>query len=72
MYLFHDLVDEDESTSLLMQALIDDIEQDENLDEGERLEAALAYGWLIGVLNIDDTELADDYRTLLSQITEQE
>lgn len=68
MYLFHDLVDEDEPTSVLLAALIDDISQDENLDEGEKLEAALAYGWLIGALNVDDTELGDDYRTLLSRI----
>ncbi len=72
MYLFHDLVDEDEPTSILMAALVADISDDENLDEQERLEAALAYGWLIGSLNTDDTELADDYRMLLSTITEQE
>lgn len=68
MYLFHDLVDEDESTSALMGALIFDLAEDENLDENEKLEAALAYGWLIGALNTDDTELADDYRALLTQI----
>ncbi len=72
MYLFHDLVDEDESTSALMGALIYDVSEDENLDENEKLEAALAYGWLIGSLNVDDTELADDYRALLTQIVEQE
>ena len=72
MYLFHDLVDEDEPTSTLLAALIADLSGDENLDENEKLEAALAYGWLIGALNTDDTELGDDYRTLLSQITEQE
>jgi hypothetical protein len=70
MYLFHDLVDEDEPTSTLLSALIADISDDENLDEGEKLEAALAYGWLIGALNTDDTELGDDYRALLSRITE--
>jgi hypothetical protein len=72
LYLFHDLVDEDEPTCQTIEALIEDIEQDENLDEGEKLEAALAYGWLIGALNTDDTELGDDYRTLLSRITGQE
>ncbi len=72
MYLFHDLVDEDEPTSTLLAALIADLSGDENLDENEKLEAALAYGWLIGALNTDDTELGDDYRTLLSTIIEQE
>jgi len=70
MYLFHDLVDEDEPTSTLLPALIADISGDENLDENEKLEAALAYGWLIGALNTDDTELGDDYRTLLSTLIE--
>lgn len=69
-YLFHDLVDEDESTSILIEALIADVADDENLDEREKLEAALAYGWLIGAFNTDDTELGDDYRALLSRITE--
>ena len=68
IYLFYDLIDDDEPTMEVIRALIEDIGQDETLNARERLESALAYGWLIGSISVDDTEIADEYRGILRRL----
>jgi len=68
IFLFYDLVDSDETTTAVINALIDNVSSDDSLDERERLEAALSYGWLIGRISVDDTEIADEYRQILREI----
>lgn len=68
IYLFYDLIDDDEPTMDVIRALIEDIGRDETLDDRERLESALAYGWLIGRISVDDTEIADEYRQILGRL----
>ena len=68
IYLFYDLIDDDEPTMEVIRALIEDIGQDETLNDRERLESALAYGWLIGSISVDDTEIADEYRGILRRL----
>lgn len=71
IYLFYDLIDDDEPTMEVIRALIEDIGQDETLNDRERLESALAYGWLIGSISVDDTEIADEYRGILRRLEEE-
>ncbi len=68
IYLFYDLIDDDEPTMEVIRALIEDIGQDDTLNDRERLESALAYGWLIGSISVDDTEIADEYRGILRRL----
>ena len=68
IYLFYDLIDDDEPTMEVIRALIEDIGKDDTLNDRERLESALAYGWLIGSISVDDTEIADEYRGILRRL----
>ena len=71
IYLFYDLIDDDEPTMEVIRALIEDIGQDDTLNDRERLESALAYGWLIRSISVDDTEIADEYRGILRRLEEE-